>query len=346
MHVLHIMAGKGNGGAETYSTDVILALHKKGVAQTVVLPHASSHAMRLQRHGVHCLTSPLDWPFPFLRRKAMAALIRRIKPDLIHAWMRRAASYVPKTSIPTIGWFGGYYKVRHFQHCDYFLAVTDDIIAHIRAHGIAPAQSQRIPTFSSVEVMPPIDRAALDTPYEKKVLLTLSRLHPKKGLDILLRALVHLPDCVVWFAGDGPLETDLKNLATKLGVKDRVRFLGWRNDRGGLLRAADICVLPSRYEPFGTVIIEAWQSNVPLVAAMSAGPKGHIRHEENGLLVPIDDVDALTTALRRVLDDRVLRQNMVLAGQVEYLKKYTEEAVTEQMLIFYRGILAAPAKAA
>ena len=76
-----------------------------------------------------------------------------------------------------------------------------------------------------------------------------------------------------------------------------MRFLGWRTDRGALLRAADICVLPSRWEPFGTVMLEAWAAGTPLVAAASQGPAALIEDGGNGLLVPVDDVAALAAAV-------------------------------------------------
>src|SRR5262249_59953116 len=107
-------------------------------------------------------------------------------------------------------------------------------------------------------VRPAVARPTLLPPAEALDPLRLPRLHEKKGLDVLLDALVELPQCMAWIAGDGPLEADLKARAARLGVKDRVRFLGWRMDRGALLAAADICVLPSRWEPFGTVMLEAW----------------------------------------------------------------------------------------
>ena len=92
-----------------------------------------------------------------------------------------------------------------------------------------------MPTFPTIEAAEPVDRAELATPAEATVLLSLSRLHEKKGLDVLLQALAELPACVAWIAGDGPLEGELKALAARLGVADRVRFLGWRSDRGALL---------------------------------------------------------------------------------------------------------------
>ena len=202
--------------------------------------------------------------------------------------------------------------------------------------GVPQDHAHFIPTFPDITDLPPIDRASLTTPPDAKVLLALSRLHPKKGLDTLLTALKDLPDCIAWLAGDGPLRRELETLATKLGVIDRVRFLGWRTDRAALLRAADICVLPSRYEPFGTVILEAWAAKTPLVACASAGPAAHVEDGTTGLLTPIDDAQALQAALRQALDNNDLRHHLIAQGYAAYIKDYTRESVTRQWLEFYK----------
>jgi glycosyltransferase involved in cell wall biosynthesis len=172
------------------------------------------------------------------------------------------------------------------------------------------------------------------------VLLTLSRLHEKKGLDILLDAVAELPQCFAWIAGDGPLEEDLKARAAELGIADRVRFLGWRKDRGALLAAADICVLPSRWEPFGTVMLEAWAAGIPLVAAASQGPAALIADGGNGLLVPVDDAPALVAAIGRLLADPALQARLIERGRADYQMGFTREAVTQRMIALYTEITA------
>jgi glycosyltransferase involved in cell wall biosynthesis len=254
--------------------------------------------------------------------------------------MRRAASLVPaKNAVPVIGWFGGYYDPRHFSKCTHFVGVTKDIVAHMVKNDVPDGRAFFIPTFPDIATMPPVDRATLATPRDAKVLLTLSRLHPKKGLDTFLKALAAMSDCYGWLAGDGPLQKELETLATKLGIMERVRFLGWRTDRAALLRAADVCVLPSRYEPFGTVILEAWAAGAPLVATASAGPAAHVQDNRDGLLVPIDDVDALVAAMRRAYTEPGLRERLVAQGYAAYIKSYTREAVTQQWLHFYKSLM-------
>jgi hypothetical protein len=339
MKIMHIMAGHGQGGAETYSTDVMLSLHREGAEQCVVMAADAPRYNELNAAGLRMIPSVMAVPFSWWRKSRLTRLINDEKPDIIHCWMRRAASLLPVTNIPTIGWFGGYYEPKHFKHCRDFVGVTRDIVTHMVTHGVAPAHAHYIPTFPDIAVMPPVNRADLDTPHDAKVVLALSRLHPKKGLDTLLDALAKMPATTyAWLAGDGPDEAKLRQQCTALGLDNRVRFLGWRTDRAALLGAADVCVMPSRYEPFGTVILEAWAARVPFVACKSAGPAAHVTDGENGLLVEIDDVAGLAAALTRVLDDQPLRAKLTANGHQTYEASYTRAAVTRQWLDFYNRL--------
>ncbi len=100
---------------------------------------------------------------------------------------------------------------------------------------------------------------------------------------------VRVPNLYVWIAGEGEERGKLETKASELGIGGRVRFLGWRTDRSALLRAANLCVFPSRWEPNGTVVVEAWAHNVPLVTTASAGPAWITRAGEDALVVPVDD---------------------------------------------------------
>ena len=345
MRVMHVMASRALGGAETYAADMMLALHRAGIDQCVVMPADAPRAGELAAAGLRMAPEPLKPRLRFRQRAALAALIRAEQPDLIHCWMRRAASLLPRGKpAPALGWFGGYYDPARFARCDWLVGVTPDIVAHMRARGVPPARSFFVPTFPAIEPAAPVSRALLDTPEDARVLLALSRLHQKKGLDTLLDALALLPDSYhAWLAGEGALRGALEAQAARLGLSARAHFLGWRTDRSALLGAADVCVLPSRYEPFGTVILEAWAAGVPLVAARSAGPAATVADGETGLLVPIDDAPALAAALRRAAEDESLRARLIAGGQAAYAADYTPERVTQAMIALYRRLLAAPA---
>jgi glycosyltransferase involved in cell wall biosynthesis len=149
---------------------------------------------------------------------------------------------------------------------------------------------------------------------------------------VALTALKQIPHSYLWIAGSGPLEAKLKAMAVALGVADRVRFLGWRSDASALYRAADVCVFPSRYEPLGNVVIQAWAHGLPVVAAESQGPKTLIHPEEDGLLTPIDDADALASAVRRLLDAPQLRASLAEAGLARVEAEFSKPAVLAQWM--------------
>jgi glycosyltransferase involved in cell wall biosynthesis len=339
MRIFQVMTSKANGGAETYACDVMTKLHEAGIDQCVVMHEDAQRFPELKALGIRMAPVPLRVPFAPAQRFMMRGLIARERPDAVQTWMRRAASIVPKGDVPVIGWFGGYYEPRHFQNCERLIAVTRDITSHMVKNGVPADRAHYIPTFPVITPLPPLDRASLNTAADAKVLLTLSRLHEKKGLDTFLHALRDLPGCVGWLAGDGPLQAQLEKLAMDLGIAERVRFLGWRTDRSALLRAADVCVLPSRYEPFGNVILEAWAAKTPLVACASAGPAAHIQDGVTGLLTPIDDVAALRSALDHVISDEGLRLSLIARGYEAYSKDFTPEAVTNQWIAFYNQSL-------
>jgi glycosyltransferase involved in cell wall biosynthesis len=158
----------------------------------------------------------------------------------------------------------------------------------------------------------------------------MGRLHDSKAHDVSLQALTELPDAYLWIAGVGPLEAKLKAMATALGVAGRVRFLGWRNDPSALYRAADVCVFPSRYEPLGNVVIQAWAHGLPVVAAASQGPRALIEDGRDGLLIPVDDPGALAEGVRSVLAKPKLAAGFTARGLGRVAAEFSEAAVVAQ----------------
>jgi len=155
---------------------------------------------------------------------------------------------------------------------------------------------------------------------------------------VLLRALAALPGAILWLGGAGPEQASLERLARALGVMDRVRFLGWREDTPALYAAADLFVCPSRIEPLGNVVIEAWAQGLPVVAANAAGPRQLIRDGESGLLVPVDDAPALAQAIARVLDDAALRAHLAEGGRRAHAAEFTEDAVVAGYRAFFERV--------
>ncbi|MET0151490.1 MAG: glycosyltransferase family 4 protein [Candidatus Binatia bacterium] len=130
----------------------------------------------------------------------------------------------------------------------------------------------------------------------------------KKGLDTLIRAFARVAvadsGLKLRLAGDGPLGPMLADLADELGLSDRVEFLGRQSQAqvASLLKGAEIFVLPSRAEPFGVSLLEAAACRKPIVASAVGGIPEIIADGVGGLLVPPDDVDALSAAMLRLIE--------------------------------------------
>lgn len=339
--VLHIVAGAGTGGAETFCLDAIKALHDMGIEQHVICrPHAH-YIDVFESRGIAYQTMRFGFLEKFgIGQMMIKAAVAGFKPNIVQAWMGRAASFVPKLPMPVLGWFGGYYDLKRYKNCDFYAGVTRDIARHIAEVSGKPERTFVLHTFGTLEDQPAVERRSLDTPEDAPVVLLLSRMHWKKGVDTLLNAALKLPGVYFWLAGNGPDLEKYKDMAKSLGLSDRVRFLGWRNDRAGLLKSASVCTLPSRYEPFGTVIAESWYAGVPLVATRAAGASQYVTHDADGLLCDIDDVDGLALQLRRAVDDKALRASLIENGRKTYEELFSREVTTQAIIDVYRKCIA------
>jgi glycosyltransferase involved in cell wall biosynthesis len=107
-----------------------------------------------------------------------------------------------------------------------------------------------------------------------------------------------------------------------------VRLLGWREDVSALLAAADMLVCPSRHEPLGNVVLEAWAQRVPVIASAAEGPRALIEPGQTGLLVPIENADALASAIGLLGRDAARRAELATAGYVAFAAEFAAPRVT------------------
>jgi glycosyltransferase involved in cell wall biosynthesis len=248
------------------------------------------------------------------------------------AWMKRAASFLKRGDFVGLGWLGGFYDLKYYRNLDHLAGMSPDMRDHIVRQGW-PAERAHI-----LRAYAPDGKGRRLPRDDRPLLLALGRLHPVKAFDVLIDAVAAIPEVQLWIAGEGDIRPRLEAQIARLGLGGRVKLLGWRDDRLDLLATADLCVFPSRYEPFGIVSIEAWAARVPLVATRSAGPGALIEDGADGLLVPIDDAPALAAAVRRVLDDSELRRRLVEGGRRRYEAEFTETAVVASYRALFERI--------
>jgi glycogen(starch) synthase len=188
-------------------------------------------------------------------------------------------------------------------------------------------------------------RGEFAAPGEKLVLL-IGRLVYEKGFQIALEAMPELikrvPGTRFLVAGSGTHEDELKKQATELGLMEHGTFLGWIGDDvlHLLYRIADVCVVPSIYEPFGLVALEAMATGCPCIVADTGGLREVVPHGEVGLRFRTRDPEALSGMVEQVLTDTALRDRLV-ADATEHVLRFDWSDVARRTAGVY-GELATP----
>jgi glycogen(starch) synthase len=186
-------------------------------------------------------------------------------------------------------------------------------------------------------------RAQFAAPDQRLVLLV-GRLVYEKGFQIALEAMPalieRLPDTRFLVAGSGTHEPELRRQAAELGLMGHGTFLGWIGDDvlHSLYRIADVCVVPSIYEPFGLVALEAMASGCPCIVADTGGLREVVPHGEVGLRFRPGDPDSLGEVTERVLADEALGRRLVSEAH-EHVRGFDWLDVAEQTAGVYRDLL-------
>ena len=340
MRLLHVYSGNLFGGIEVAL--IALARHRAfcpDLVQEVALCFDGRLCEELERTGIRVHRLPAlraSRPHTVARaRRALAALVEHESFDRVvcHAAWSQAlfGGVVRRARIPLVFWAHDAMTGRHwterlarrvppdFAICNsrFTAAALKSIYADVPSTVIACALDVEAPSLTVAELAD--IRATLHTKDDHVVIMQASRLEPWKGHTVLLEALGQLADqrdWVCWIVGgaqrraESTYEASLRELTRRLGIVDRVRFVGERTDVPRLLAAADIYCQPNvGAEPFGVVFIEALAAGLPAVASAIGGPTDIIT-DACGRLVPPGDASALSATLRTLVADGSLRRQL------------------------------------
>ena len=185
---------------------------------------------------------------------------------------------------------------------------------------------------------------------DQKLVLLVGRLVYEKGFQLALEAMPgvieRVPGTRFLVAGSGTHEAELRRQAEGLGLMEHGTFLGWIGDDvlHSLYPIADICVVPSIYEPFGLVALEAMASGCPCLVADTGGLREVVPHEEAGLRFRARDPEALTEMAVRVLGDEQLGERLVSEG-LEHIRRFDWADIAEQTVGVYEQVVGKTASA-
>ena len=394
---LAALGGVDAGGQNVHVAALSTALARRGHHVTVYtrkddagLPPRVRILPRLE--VVHVAAGPArhvpkDELLPYMDRLAdgIADDWATTPPDIVHAhfWMSGLAALDASrrtgTNVPVVQTFHalGTVKRRHQgtedtspqqrrwlepavgRSADRIIATCSDEVFELRAMGIDTAKISIAPCGVDLDLFRP-SGAAEHRPRSHRI-LTVGRLVPRKGVDLVIRALPLLreagfADVELLIVGGGggaavlgadPEARRLHELARKLGVQEQVTLRGQvpREDMPGILRSADAVVCTPWYEPFGIVPLEAMACGVPVVAAAVGGLTDTVVDRATGLHVPPRDPAAIARAVGELLASRELRQELGRAGQQRARSRYSWDRVAAETEKAYQLALAETADA-
>ena len=189
----------------------------------------------------------------------------------------------------------------------------------------------------------PLEREALGVPEGVPLVGSIGALvgHKDHGnlVSALAIALKDVPDLHLAIAGEGALRPAIEARIAELGVGDRVRLLGHRDDAPRVLRALDVYVSSSWSEGLGTSVLEGLACGVPVVATLAGGAAEMVLDGETGLLIPARDPEALAGGIVRMLCDKALAQTVVANAKAHVLAHFTVDKMVEGNIAVYEGLL-------
>jgi glycosyltransferase involved in cell wall biosynthesis len=328
-HLLAFLGAEVQVGVLGVSRAIVerVALGRPGAAKVVVPAPSSGH----------------DWGSLVAHVRA----IRSFRPDIVHANLSspwscqyaiaaaaltdRSAVAVYQLPVPALSARQRFAKRLTSRRVDSHVGVGERTSREVESLVGLPAGSVRtvhngVPDVA-VEPMP--------RPRPGPIVGAAGRLEPQKGFDVLLRALRDVADATLVLIGDGSEREQLRSLASSLGLDDRIVWMGWSADIRPYLPTFDVFALPSRFEGFPLVVLEALLAETAVLATDVGSVREAVRDEETGLLVPPDDADALAASLRRLLADADLRRSLGSRGRRLVLDRFTAQHMARSFAAIY-----------
>jgi L-malate glycosyltransferase len=353
---IHVLGGRQFGGADQFYVRLIRALREAGQGVTAINRAGSPVARALNDDDVPQVHFPFANSFDAWTVWRLRALVAQREPCIVQTYMGRATRLTrlpAKTRAVHIARLGGYYKIDgYYRHAHAWVGNTRGLCDYLVKSGLPAERVFHIGNFvpdpvvaspQQVETL----RAEWTIPKDAWVLFALGRLIEKKGFHDLLKAASLLPPeiggrpWVLLIAGTGPLDAELKSLAAQLQLDRHVRWLGWQDPPDAFYGLTDVFVCPSRDEPLGNVILEAWNHGLPVVSTRTAGATELIDDGTTGLLSPIQDPPALAERLKdMLLATPSQRADFGEAGRQFLQANFSKPAILKAYLSLYDQLLA------
>lgn len=254
-----------------------------------------------------------------------------------------------KISAKTVGWqhstFDSYFLQRG-RHFGSVKQLTKKYLPFIDKYIVLTTEDKKLLdqylSLNTVIIHNPLSfKSSKKTNLKNKRIVFIGRLVPMKGIEDLIESFsklsYHYPEWTVSIYGDGPHRKVLEKLITNKGLIERVFLEGQTSEVSQVLIKSDLLVLPSRWEGFGMVILEALECGVPVIAYKSSGPCEIIENEKNGLLIENSNIDELTLKLESLMADEKQLEDLSMYG-IQSVKRYYPQSIISEWKKILEGV--------
>jgi len=360
-----VIENLGGGGAERVASQMINYWADQGKAVTLITLASEKKDFYATHSQIHRIALDLTGPSPSVlsavqnnvrRIRRLRGAITTSRPDCIISFMDRINVLTLLASsglgMPVIAseridprqhnigsiWTGLRRLV--YPQAAAIVVLTEGVRPWAEQFG-HPNKVHVIPNSVSVPVEERSEGCGRS--YSGRTIIAMGRLDPQKGFDLLLRAfarcVVAHPEWSLLILGEGDERGRLEALAVELGIAKRVTMPGRTPNPFKLIRAADLFVLSSRYEGFPNALVEAMACGLPVIAAdCRSGPRDIIRDGVDGVLVPPENVDMLTSAMDSLMMDPAKRQRLG-ANALEVSERFSTNKIMNKWDDIFCNIL-------
>jgi glycosyltransferase involved in cell wall biosynthesis len=364
MRLLLFLPDLLGGGAQRTMVNLANAFVDRGHAVTLVSPHSDGPARAWVGRGVNCLD--LDRARIRFTPGPLRRLIRLVNPDAVLAsgidanivsWIvcaslgrHRPPLILRETNSHRargdIGPLRAFLCGMAYRSADHVVALSEGVRHELmELYGLKPDSISTVHNPVAVDLISrraDMARAgAPPVPKKGPLIVGVGRLTRQKGFDRLIGMLARLgrDDVELVLLGEGGDRKRLSELVTEHGLEGRVHMPGFVADPIEWTAHADLFVLPSRWEGFGHVLVEAMAAGVPVIAYdCPHGPRDIIRHGANGLLVQANDEASFVASMRKLLDDRPLAARLAHSAKQDARRFSTERIESMYLDVIGRAV--------
>jgi glycosyltransferase involved in cell wall biosynthesis len=361
--VCQLVHGLRVGGAEVLVARLARRLRDRFHFHFVCLDELGSLGEELRGEGFPVLVLErrpgVDWRLPW----NLAQHLRATRTTLVHAHQYTPFFYAMSSRLfygrPPIlftehgRWVPDYRRPRRIvanrllrQKRDRIVGVGENVRHALIVNEGIPATRVGV-VYNGVDLTPYREQSAERDAVRREigvgprdfVAIQVARLVPIKDHRTALKAMGTIPEARLVLVGEGPEEATIREMIVELGLQDRVKMLGLRDDVPRLLRASDAFLLSSINEGIPLTVIEAMAAGLPVVSTLAGGVGEVVLDGRTGLLAPVSASGLLGEHLSRLARDEVERQRLGHAGRERAFEKFSEDRMIEEYERLYREML-------